>query len=84
MRIESGTISRVPHEMWGVCLVFMYDCVCEHVCVYACVMHATFGNHLAFFVKVECDEKKTLVVETRKCRATYLTTVYLERYACPS
>ena len=23
------------------------------------VMHATFGNHLAFFVKLECAVKKT-------------------------
>jgi len=47
-------------------------------------MYATFGNHLAFFVKLECAVKKTFVVETRKCWATYPTTVYWERYTCPS
>jgi hypothetical protein len=49
----------------------------ETCLLYVCdiVMYATFGNHLASFVKTGMCCNETLVDVTRKCRATYLVTV---------
>ena len=35
-------------------------------------MYATFGNHLAFFIKLECADNETLFDVTRKCRVKCL------------